>query len=114
MIIADENIPLQMIEKLIDNKIEVISIYKNYRGISDVEIIDLAQNPPKVILTEDKDFGDLIFAYNHKQVSVVLLRYHYLEFEKITTILLNFLQNHSIEQHSFIVISTKTIRIRKI
>ncbi|WP_291115043.1 DUF5615 family PIN-like protein [Flavobacterium sp. UBA6135] len=46
MIIADENIPLPIIEMLVKNKIETISIYDNYRGISDVEIIKLAQNPP--------------------------------------------------------------------
>ena len=62
MIIADENIPLPIIETLVKTKIEMISIFDNYRGISDLEIIKLAQNPPKIILTEDKDFGDLVFA----------------------------------------------------
>jgi predicted nuclease of predicted toxin-antitoxin system len=62
MIIADENIPLPIIESLLQNSIEITSVYKDFRGISDIEIIDLAQNPPKIILTEDKDFGDLIFA----------------------------------------------------
>lgn len=114
MIIADENIPLTIIESLKQNKIDTISIFSDYRGISDIEIIELAQNPPKTILTEDKDFGDLIFAYNQKQVSVVLLRYHYSEMEAITSILVKFLLNHPIENHSFIVITTKSIRIRKL
>jgi predicted nuclease of predicted toxin-antitoxin system len=114
MIIADENIPLPIIESLLQNSIEITSVYKDFRGISDIEIIDLAQNPPKIILTEDKDFGDLIFAYNQKQVSVILLRYHYTEMETISKILLKFLLNHTIENHSFIVISPKNIRIRKI
>ena len=114
MIIADENIPLPIIEYLLENSIETTSIYKEYRGISDVQIIDLAQNPPKIILTEDNDFGDLIFAYNQKQVSVILLRYHYTEMEIISKILLKFLQNNTIENHSFVVISPKNIRIRKI
>ena len=114
MIIADENIPIEIIEVLRTNKINTLSIFDDYRGISDINIIELAQNPPQIILTEDKDFGDLIFAYNQKKVSVILLRYHFSEQEKITAILLKFLQNHQVEQHSFIVISTKNIRIRKI
>ena len=114
MIIADENIPLPIIESLLQNSIEITSVYKDFRGIADIEIIDLAQNPPKIILTEDKDFGDLIFAYNQKQVSVILLLYHYSEMETISKILLKFLLNHAIENHSFIVISPKNIRIRKI
>lgn len=48
MIIADENIPLPIIETLVKNKIAMISIFDNYRGISDLEIIKLAQNPPKL------------------------------------------------------------------
>jgi predicted nuclease of predicted toxin-antitoxin system len=113
MIIADENIPILIIEKLRLASIETFSVFDNLRGISDKEIIEFAQNPPKIILTEDKDFGDLVFAYNQKKVSVILLRYHYLELEKIESILINFLQNHLIEEYSFIVITPKNIRIRK-
>lgn len=114
MIIADENIPLPIIESLKQNNIDTTSIFDDYRGVSDIEIIELAQNPLKIILTEDKDFGDLLFAYNQKQVSVILLRYHYSELETITSILIKFLLNHTIEKHSFVVITTKSIRIRKL
>lgn len=113
MIIADENIPVPVIEKLRLEGIETFSVFDNLRGISDKEIIEFAQNPPKIILTEDKDFGDLVFAYNQKKVSVILLRYHYLELQKIESILIKFLQNHIVEEHSFIVITSKNIRIRK-
>ena len=99
---------------LFKSNIEIISIFQNHRGISDVDIIQMAQNPAKIILTEDKDFGDLIFAYKQNQVSVILLRYHYLDMETISSILLKFLQNHIILQHSFIVITTKNIRIRRL
>ncbi|NJM78728.1 MAG: DUF5615 family PIN-like protein [Flavobacterium sp.] len=114
MIIADENIPVQIIEKLRLSNIETYSIYDNNRGISDKEIIALAQNPPRIILTEDKDFGDLVFAYNQDKVSVLLLRYHYSEIDSIERILINFIENHAIEQHSFIVITSKSIRIRRL
>lgn len=114
MIIADENIPLPIIEQLRVLKIETFSIFEERRGISDKEIIALAQNPPRIILTEDKDFGDLVFAYNHDNVSVILLRYHFSEMEKIISILINFLQNNSIENHMFVVITTKNIRIRRL
>ena len=114
MIIADENIPLPIIEMLFQNNLETISIFDNYRGISDIDIIELAQNPPKIILTEDKDFGDLIFAYNQKQVSVILLRYHYSELTEITSVLLKFLLNNIVEENSFVVITTKNIRVRRI
>lgn len=95
-------------------KIDTFSVFEEVRGISDKDIIVLAQNPPRIILTEDKDFGDLVFAYNQDKTSVILLRYHYTEMEKIISILIKFIQNQTIEKHSFIVITTKNIRIRKI
>ena len=113
MIIADENIPIQIIEKLRELNIGTFSVFEEVRGISDKEIIALAQDPPRIILTEDKDFGDLVFAYNQDKASVILLRYHYSEMEKVISILVNFIQKHNIEKHSFIVITTKNIRIRR-
>lgn len=114
MIIADENIPIQIINALQFSNIETFSIFEKARGITDVEIINLAQSPPRIILTEDKDFGDLVFAYNQDKVSVILLRYHYTEMKKIISILVNFIQTNTIEEHSFVVITSKNIRIRKI
>jgi predicted nuclease of predicted toxin-antitoxin system len=55
---------LAVIEKLRLSHIETYSIFENKRGISDKEIIDFAQHSLKIILTEDKDFGDLVFAYD--------------------------------------------------
>jgi predicted nuclease of predicted toxin-antitoxin system len=113
MPIADENIPIQLIKKLRELNIETFSVFEDARGVSDKEIIKLAQNPPRIILTEDKDFGDLVFAYNQEKVSVILLRYHYSDYEIIQNNLTHFLQNNFVEQHSFVVISTKNIRIKK-
>ena len=114
MLIADENIPIEIIEGLRKAALDTFSIFDNKRGISDKEIIAFAQNPPRIIITEDKDFGDLVFAYNQKKVSVILLRYHYSELKNIESILIDFLKNNVVEQHSFIVITPKSIRIRKI
>jgi predicted nuclease of predicted toxin-antitoxin system len=114
MLIADENIPVPIIEKLRFSNFDVVSIFEDYRGFSDKKIIELAKNPPKIILTEDKDFGDLVFAYNQKVVSVILLRYHFSEMELITDILINYLTTSTILPNNFIVITTKNIRIRQI
>ena len=114
MIIADENIPKQIIEALRQSNIRTVSIFQDARGSSDLQIINMAQISSEIILTEDKDFGDLVFAYNQDKVSVILLRYHYSEMTKIIAIIISFLQNNIISQHSFIVITPRNIRIRKV
>ena len=54
MLIADENIPIEIIEGLRKAALDTFSIFDNKRGISDKEIIAFAQNPPRIIITEIK------------------------------------------------------------
>jgi predicted nuclease of predicted toxin-antitoxin system len=58
MILADESLDLVIIEAIQKKGIEVYSIFDLNRGISDEEVIQISRNPPRIILTEDKDFGE--------------------------------------------------------
>lgn len=72
IIIADENIEHLLIEKL-KQYFQVISIYESYRGASDKYIAEIATRENAIILTEDKDFGDLVFIHNQAHLSVILI-----------------------------------------
>lgn len=113
MILADENIDHSIIQMLRKNGISVTSIYENYRGISDEEVISLSKKPPKIILTEDKDFGEWVFSHNQKDISVILLRYHFSETQKIKDTLLEIINTKfELLQNSFTTITPNKIRIR--
>ena len=118
MIIADENIPQQLISSLWNNGFEVLSIFESYRGITDVEIIKIAQENKFIILTEDKDFADLVFAYNYYVIAVLLLRYEHIDFEAVKKNVLNFfsenLKKLDTQNRYFIVIRKNDLRIRKL
>ncbi len=49
--------------------IEVYSIGENNAGISDEQVISLSGNPPRIILTEDKDFGEWVYAHKIPNIS---------------------------------------------
>jgi predicted nuclease of predicted toxin-antitoxin system len=53
---------------------DVLSVYDSMRGAKDREIISLAFSDNRILITNDRDFGDLIYrqAYPHK--GVILLR----------------------------------------
>jgi predicted nuclease of predicted toxin-antitoxin system len=115
MILADENIFQDIIKALREAGFEVYSIYENQRGTKDVDIVQLSKNPPRIILTEDKDFGDLVFAHQHKDISVILLRYTFSETDTITTILMDLLRNKTHDLWGkFTTVTTKKVRIRNI
>ena len=58
MILADENLDGIIVETLRQRGIALYSIFELDRGLSDEDIITLSRNPPRIILTEDKDFGE--------------------------------------------------------
>lgn len=73
MILADENIDANLITFLRAEGIEVYSVRENHQGITDAEVIELSKHPPRIILTEDKDFGEWVYA--HKEKTSVLYYY---------------------------------------
>ena len=115
MILADENIYHDIIFALREAQIDVFSVYEESRGISDFDIAKMSKNPPRIILTEDKDFADMVFAYQIKDISVILLRYSFDETSKIIEIIIDLLKNENISLiGKFTTITTKKVRIREI
>ena len=113
MIVADENIDKRIINNLRDEHFEVYSIFERNRGLKDEEIIQIAKELRYIILTEDKDFGEWVFAHNEKDIGVILLRYHFTETNQIIDILKGLLINKAqILTNKFTTVTRKKIRIR--
>ena len=115
MILADENIDFRLIEALRISGFNVLSIYESKRGIQDEQIIELSRNPPRVILTEDKDFGEWVFAHNVENISVIFLRYSFSETERISKILIQLLKDDFTKfVGNFTTLTCQKLRRRKI
>lgn len=115
MILADENIDFRIISALRDANIKVVSVYEEDRGITDSEVISKSLNPEQIILTEDKDFGEWVFAHHYKGLSVLFIRYKYSDTDKIIQLLLDLIEtkNEKLFNH-FTTITIDKIRVRKI
>ena len=116
MIIADENIFDVIIEALENEGYDVLSVNNlSFKGISDYDISSLSINL-RIIITEDKDFGDIVFLENKLVTSVILLRYKALERPEIIKELILYLKEESVESltNNSVTISPAKIRIRKI
>ena len=74
--LANENFPDPSIVLLRADGHDVRSIRTEHPGISDPQVIALAQEEDRIILTFDKDYGELIFKDGIKDPPAVLfLRY---------------------------------------
>lgn len=59
--LADENFPLPAVSALRDRGYDVSSIAESHAGSSDEAVAEFCDREARVLLTFDKDFGELIF-----------------------------------------------------
>lgn len=116
MILADENILDYIIDSLRAKGYNFFSIKESVRGATDISIASLSLNPSRIILTEDKDFGEIAFSKEINLAGCILLRYVPFNEEKITALLLQFLENETLESLTgkFVTITPDKIRITDI
>lgn len=72
-LLVDENVPWPVVSGLIDRGHEVQWVSLTRLGMPDHQIIAEAA-PDQVILTQDKDFGDLVYRDGLASHGVILLR----------------------------------------
>lgn len=73
--LANENFPLDAVEALRQNGPDVAWIRVESPGISDPEVLSRAQAENRILLTFDKEFGELAFRSNlPASVSIILFR----------------------------------------
>ncbi|HLG33368.1 MAG TPA: DUF5615 family PIN-like protein [Bacteroidia bacterium] len=64
--LANENFPFTSVTYLRNKGFDILSVGADYKGISDREIIKLANKEERTILTFDSGYGTLIFRDNLK------------------------------------------------
>ena len=78
--LANENFPLDSIKYLIGKGIDVKAVGAHFPGVSDKEVIEFAEKEQRIILTFDRDYGELIFKFGNKpEKGVIYLRLDYYE-----------------------------------
>ncbi len=73
-LLADENIPSLVIRQLRDQGFDIVAIAETSPMIKDTEVISLAVKLDRIILTADKDFGELVFRQSFHVPGIILLR----------------------------------------
>jgi len=113
--LANENYPFPSIKLLRAKGYDVKSIAEENFGIADAEVIAIAQQEDRIILTLDKDYGELIFRHKIKEPpAVVFYRYKGLNPGFAGEILIEILSNTYIGlANNFTVVENNNLRQRK-
>jgi predicted nuclease of predicted toxin-antitoxin system len=73
--LADESCDFRVVRALRDAGHDVIAVAEAARGAEDAAIIDMAVRERRVFVTEDRDFGQLVYAAARPTCGVILLRF---------------------------------------
>ncbi len=114
--LADENFPLDSIQLLKEKGFVVRSVFDIYRGKPDPFLLKEAVAAEEIILTFDKDFGELVFKSLIKGCKgVVLFRIEKFLPEIPAQLLISIINEGNISlENNFTVINADKIRQRPI
>jgi predicted nuclease of predicted toxin-antitoxin system len=91
----------------------VVSVYDDMRGASDTEILEYAFKNGLILITNDKDFGELVFKHSMKHTGIVLLRLSDQRKENKIDVLEKLLSSHENDlENGFLVVNEKNVRIK--
>ncbi len=111
--VADESVDFRIIKYLRESGFEIIPIIKENPGIDDDEVLKYATSIKAILITEDKDFGELTFRLRKRNHGIVLLRFGGVPISERNTMLLAILQKFEGKfTDKFSVITSDKIRIR--
>ena len=111
--LADENVDRQIADslRLMGHNVEYVA--EKDAGISDDEVLEMANEKTSLLLTADKDFGELVFRQRRITNGVVLIRLAGLSPSRKAEIVVSAIEKHEAElKDSFAVITPGSIRIR--
>lgn len=75
-LLANENFPQTSVKILKDAGYDIVSVGDEFAGILDSEVIGFANKEYRIILTFDRDYGELIFKRGYRPYSgVIYLRW---------------------------------------
>ena len=113
--LIDESVEKPIVDWLRDQKYDVMYVAESSPGITDEEVIDIANSKSRILITNDKDFGELIFRQGRITQGVLLIRATNEESSNKIRLVKEILEraNNKLEGN-FMVVNEVGIRIRKI
>ncbi|NIS08395.1 MAG: hypothetical protein GWO07_06465, partial [Candidatus Dadabacteria bacterium] len=112
-LLADESVDHPIVENLRQHGHEVISVAEMEPGITDAEVLNHANKHKALLLTGDRDFGELVFRHNEIHHGIILIRLAGMAPNIKAGVVSDVIEDRSNELiNSFSVISPSIVRIR--
>lgn len=112
-LLADESVDQPIVGRLRQAGHSVLYVAEMEPGISDDVVLERAQQADALLLTADKDFGELVVRQQRVTSGILLIRLAGLSPISKAEIVTSAIQKHAEElPHAFTVVTHSAIRIR--
>ena len=113
-IVADESVDKQIVERLRDDGYNVLYVAELDPGIDDETVLSRSRQMNAILLTADKDFGELIFRQHLFHCGILLIRLAGLTPDLKAELVADAFNQHAEEfSTGFAVLSKRALRLRK-
>ena|SRR2546429_5454622 len=112
--LVDESTGAAVAEFLRDQGHEVLAVAQAMPQADDVEILEKACSDRYLIITNDKDFGELVYRSGHPHAGILLLRLRDESAANRVTVVRSVLKDHAADlTGNFVVATDSKVRVRK-
>lgn len=114
--IVDECIGPSVARWLKQNNYDAISVYDSLQSSSDTTVLEHAVKDHRILITCDKDFGDMIFRNKMKHTGIILLRLINDQPSNIIVVIQDVINSYTKHDlaNNFTVVTETSIRIIKL
>jgi len=110
--IVDECVGSSVSEFLKSNNHTVISVFDELRGWTDDDLLQKSNTENYILITSDKDFGEMIFKNQKPHKGIILIRCKPNTFKQKIIVLSKLLLNYPDKlENNFIVVTNDSVRI---
>jgi predicted nuclease of predicted toxin-antitoxin system len=91
---------------------EVFSVFEESRGLDDYSILEMCNEKDYILITNDRDFGEMVFRHNLQHHGVIYLRLSDNRPASSISVLEKVFKNYTDDiKDNFLTVTEKTIRI---
>lgn len=113
-LLADEGVDKPIVDQLRQSGFDVHYVLETHQGSDDETVLSLANEECRILLTQDKDFGELVYRLQKAHEGVILIRLGPTPApEKAYIVNVALMQHGERLDKAFTVIQANAIRIRK-
>jgi predicted nuclease of predicted toxin-antitoxin system len=112
--LADESCDFAVVRSLRSNGYDILAVSEYMKRSVDRDLIEQAHREDRIVLTEDKDFGWLVFASHSVSAGVILIRFPGNKRSTLVQSILELVQKHKNDlRNAFVVVQPGQVRFSR-